>query len=117
MPKHPEKVSCSRCQGPALRIEVRRYFWRDKKGNSTVIENAVIIKCRICNEYPATGDEQIRWDRDKTRKESKERDPDEPCCDDCGKPMSMTGQFFTYGYGDDQKGYCRECHNSLGLGA
>lgn len=115
MPKQPENVVCSRCHGPALRIEVRKYFWRDGKGDSTIINNALIIKCRICNEYPATGDEKKRWDREKNTQESKERDPDEPCCAECGKPMSLTGQFFTYGYGEDQKGYCRDCNDALGL--
>jgi YgiT-type zinc finger domain-containing protein len=117
VPKQPENVVCPRCDGVGLRIEVGKYFWRDKKGNMTVIENALIIKCRRCGEFAATGDEQKRWDRDKNKQEAKERDPDEPCCEECGRPMSLTGQFFTYGYGEDQKGYCRECNDALGLSA
>ncbi len=53
----------------------------------------------------------------KNKKAAKDRDPDEPTCAECGRPMSLTGQFFTYGYGEDQKGYCRECNDTLGLGA
>jgi len=115
LPAKPENVTCEKCGGPALRITVRRYFVRDEDGNVKTIKDALIIKCRICDEYPSTGEEKKRWEVEKAKQEVKEIDPDEPCCHECGKPRFMTGQFFTYGYGEDQKGYCRECNDSLGL--
>ena len=111
MPPRPESVTCEKCGGPAFRILVRRYFVRDEDGKATTIKNALIIKCRVCNEYPATGEEQRRWDVEKAKQEVAENDPDEPCCEECGKPRRMTGQFFHYG----PKGYCRECNDALGL--
>ncbi len=113
MPNRPEAVVCIQCQGPALRIEVRKYFWRKKDGETVPVENALIVKCRHCGEYAATGDEKKRWEAELNRQEAAERDPDERCCDECGKPMSLTGQFFTYG----EAGYCRECNDTLGSGA
>lgn len=114
MPKQPEQVVCARCQGPALRIEVRKYFWRKKKDVIVPIENADIVKCQACGEYPATPEEGKRWVSDENRQEAAERDPDEMCCSGCGKPMSLTGQFFHYGR---EIGYCRECNDTVGPGA
>lgn len=112
MPEQPEQIVCDKCRGPALRIKVRKYFWRKKDGETVPIDNALIVKCRQCGEYAASGEEQKRWKADSNRQEAAERDPDERCCDECGKPQSLTGQFFTYG----EKGYCRECNDTLGPG-
>lgn len=112
MPKQPEAIVCSLCDGPALRIEVRRYFWR-KKDEITPIEDADLIKCKVCGEYPATPEERKRWGAVKNKKEAAERDPDEVCCHECGKAMSLTGQFYHYG----EIGYCRECNDTVGPGA
>lgn len=113
MPERPVTIVCDRCHGPALRIEVRKYFWRKKGGETIPVDNALIVKCPDCGEYAATGEEQKRWKVEENRQEAAERDPDERCCDGCGKPQSTTGQFFTYG---DEKGYCRECNDTLGPG-
>ena len=113
MPERPEQVICTICGGSALRIKVRKYLWRKTDGETVPVDDALIVKCQTCGEYAATGEEKKRWEAQLNRQEAAERDPDEKCCDECGKPMSLTGQFFTYG----DRGYCRECNDSVGPGA